>query len=111
MSKIIKAEFTVPKFIFGETPIKDGTFHDRRTWFYCPSALSLIEFIPLDNFSDFNNNSENYFVFIDAEGDEEHWSVEWVQNHCTVVGMMEEELMSEAITVFKRYLMQVDKYE
>jgi hypothetical protein len=48
-----KLEFEKPEFLFCEIPIKDGSDDDDRLWIYHLDSLSLIEFINVDDFTDF----------------------------------------------------------
>ena len=108
MAKIQRNEYTTPRFIIGDTLIKDGSFHDDRVWIYCPSALSLIEFICLDGLGDFEFKNNDYFIYKNIDGDEENWTAQFAQNNCEMVDVDAEALKKEAIEIFKQHLTQLD---
>lgn len=108
MVGLIKNDYTTPKFIICDTPIKDGSFHDDRVWIYCPSALTLIEFIALDGLKDFQFKDDDYFVYTNIEGDQEHWTAQFTQNNCEMLEIDENQLKLEAIEIFKKHLTQLD---
>lgn len=108
MGKFIKNNYTTPKFLLAETPIKDGTFNDDRIWIYCPFALSLIEFVCLDDFADYNFKNNDYFIYTNVDGDDEHWAPNWTQNNCELCEVDENEVMANAIEFFKKHLTQLD---
>lgn len=110
MSKYNKLEFTTPKFLLCETPVKNDTFHDHRTWIFCPAALSLIEFIPLDDFVDFEFKNNDYFIYTNSDGEDEHWTAQFTQNNCELAGVDEKQILTKAIEVYKEYLDQIDNY-
>jgi hypothetical protein len=73
-----KFEFTKPEFLFCEIPIKDGSDHDDRIWIYHMESLSLIEFINVDDFEDFQFvGKQDRFEYLD-----ENWFGVFVQNNC-----------------------------
>lgn len=51
-----KFNFAKPEFLLCEIPIKDGSQNDNRIWVYSTNSLSLIEFINVDEFIDFQFN-------------------------------------------------------
>jgi len=48
-----KFNFTQPKFLLCEIPIKNGSQNDNRLWVYHRLSLSLIEFVNVDDYKDF----------------------------------------------------------
>jgi hypothetical protein len=47
-----------PEFFMCEIPVKDGTFNDQRLWVYHRKSLSLIEFLCVTDFQDFQFNGK-----------------------------------------------------
>lgn len=93
-----KITFETPDFLICETPIKNNNFNDLRLWIYCPAALSLIEFIKLDDLLDFKFKDDDYFVF-----NNEAWTAQFTQNNCEITGVNETQLKQQIIEVFKKH--------
>jgi len=101
----MKFEFTQPEFLMAEIPIKDGSLNDHRLWVYHRLSLSLIEFICINDYDDFEfTNKQDYFTY-----EEETWFGVYVQNNCEATGNIENEVLKKAWEFLKSYLNWEDK--
>ena len=93
-----KFEFTQPDFLFCEIVIKDGSQNDDRIWIYHRPSLSLIEFINVDDFKDFEYLDENWFgVF--------------VQNNCEATEYNQDKVLKAAWKYLEEYFVWEDSQE
>jgi hypothetical protein len=87
-----KLEFEKPEFLFCEIPIKDGSDEDDRLWIYHLESLSLIEFINVDDFTDFQfTGKQNRFEYLD-----ENWFGVYVQNNCESTNQNADQVLKKA---------------
>lgn len=107
----MKLDFTTPEFLFCETPFKDDTPHDHRTWIYSTKSLSLIEFINTEDFTDFEFKDFTYFNYKNIEGEIESYIGVFTQNNCEATDNDSKSIMLGAWEVFQQYLTQIDEYE
>lgn len=99
-----KFEFTQPEFLFCELPIKNGTQNDDRTWIYHRASLSLIEFVNVDAFKDFQfQGKQNRFEYQD-----ENWFGVFVQNNCEATDNNENEVLKKAWKFLENYFIWED---
>ncbi|SHH18997.1 hypothetical protein SAMN05444372_12111 [Flavobacterium micromati] len=94
-----KFEFTKPEFLFCEIPIKDGSDHDDRIWIYHLESLSLIEFINVDDFKDFQFvGKQDRFEYLD-----ENWFGVFVQNNCEGTEQNPDQVLKKAWKYLEEY--------
>jgi hypothetical protein len=94
-----KFEFTKPEFLFCEIPIKDGSDHDDRIWIYHLDSLSLIEFINVDDFKDFQSvGKQDRFEYLD-----ENWFGVFVQNNCEATEQNPDQVLKKAWKFLEEY--------
>jgi len=99
-----KFEYTQPEFLFCEIPIKDKSINDDRIWIYHRLSLSLIEFICVDDFNDFQfKGKQDRFEYLD-----ENWFGVFVQNNCEVTENSDKEVMKKAWRFLENYLIWED---
>lgn len=102
-----KFNYTQPEFFFCEIPIKDGTQNDDRIWVYHRLSLSLIEFINVDHFSDFQfKGIQDRFEYLD-----ENWFGVFVQNNCEVTDFNPNQVLKKAWRYLENYFMWEDTQE
>lgn len=107
-----KVEFTTPHFLLCETPVKENSFHDHRIWIYATQALSLIEFIDVDNLTDFElNRNFKYFNYRNNQGVIESYLAVFTQDNCEITNSDRENVLSGAWSCFIQYLEQIDNYD
>lgn len=95
-----KQDYTQPEFLFCEIPVKNGSFHDNRTWIYHRLSLSLIEFIYLNDVADFEfQGVQEVFLHNDEE-----WIGVFVQNNTELVGADPMAILRAAWAQFEAYL-------
>jgi hypothetical protein len=105
-----KIEFTQPEFLFCEIPIKNDTIHDHRIWVYHRYSLSLIEFINVDQFKDFQfKNVAERFEYENKTGFVENYFAVFIQNNCEVTYKKEKEVLKNAWNFLKKYFIWEDK--
>lgn len=98
-------DYTKPDFLLCEIPIKDGSFHDQRTWVYALNALSLIEFLHIDHFEDFElDKKSSLFIHAMNDQEDEHWVGIFTQDNCGILGLNPTEVMNAAWIFFRGYL-------
>ncbi len=102
--------YTKPKFLLAEIPIKNNTFQDHRNWVYCVDALSLIEFIYVDDLQDFQftGYQERFEYENEIDGELENFWAVFVQNNCEAAGQNQATVMQEAWQFYKEYLQWED---
>jgi hypothetical protein len=94
-----KFEFTKPEFLFCEIPIKDDSQHDDRIWIYHLDSLSLIEFINVDDFTDFQfTGKQDRFEYLD-----ENWFGVYVQNNCELKEQNADQVLKKAWKFLEEY--------
>ena len=102
-----KFEFVKPEFLFCEIPIKDGSDHDDRIWIYHLESLSLIEFINVDDFKDFQfTGKQDRFEYLD-----ENWFGVFVQNNCENTEYNQDKVLKAAWEYLKEYFVWEDSQE
>ncbi len=99
-----KIEFTQPEFLFCEIPIKDDSIHDHRIWVYHRLSLSLIEFVNVDDFKDFDfKNVAERFEFENCTGFVENYFAIFIQNNCEATDQNEKKVLKNAWNYLKNY--------
>jgi hypothetical protein len=94
-----KLEFEKPEFLFCEIPIKDGSDEDDRLWIYHLESLSLIEFINVDDFTDFQfTGKQDRFEYLD-----ENWFGVYVQNNCESMNQNADQVLKKAWKFLEEY--------
>lgn len=94
-----KFEFTKPEFLFCEIPIKDGSDHDDRIWIYHLESMSLIEFINVDDFKDFQFiGKQDRFEYLD-----ENWFGVFIQNNCEGTEQNPDQVLKKAWKYLEEY--------
>jgi hypothetical protein len=94
-----KLEFEKPEFLFCEIPIKDGSDEDDRLWIYHLESLSLIEFINVDDFTDFQFiGKQDRFEYLD-----ENWFGVYVQNNCESTNQNADQVLKKAWKFLEEY--------
>jgi hypothetical protein len=92
-------EFTKPEFLFCEIPIKDDSDHDDRIWIYHLDSLSLIEFINVDEFKDFQfTGKQDRFEYLN-----ENWFGVYVQNNCESTNQNADQVLKNAWKYLEKY--------
>lgn len=100
-----KFEFLQPEFLFCEIPIKDNTVNDNRIWIYHRLSLSLIEFIEVSNYNDFQfNEIQDRFEYLN-----ENWFGVFVQNNCEITEINASYVLKNAWEYLKDYFIWEDK--
>lgn len=92
-------DYHTPKYLFAEILPKDGSPHDHRVFIQCVSALSLIEFIDMDNIamSDFKDGKEYAYKGQKYRG-------VFHQNNCEVTGNDDEDVIDGAWEYYRNYI-------
>lgn len=99
-----KLDFIQPEFLLCEIPIKNNTFNDNRLWVYHRLSLSLIEFINVDEFKDFQfKNVADRFEYENSTGFVENYFAVFVQNNCEATDQNEKEVLKNAWSFLKNY--------
>jgi hypothetical protein len=94
-----KLEFEKPEFLFCEIPIKGGSDEDDRLWIYHLESLSLIEFINVDDFTDFQfTGKQDRFEYLD-----ENWFGVYVQNNCESTNQNADQVLKKAWKFLEEY--------
>jgi hypothetical protein len=94
-----KLEFEKPEFLFCEIPIKDGSDEDDRLWIYHLESLSLIEFINVDDLTDFRFiGKQDRFEYLD-----ENWFGVFVQNNCEFKEQDADQVLKKAWKYLEEY--------
>ena len=100
-----KFEHTQPDFLFCEIVIKDNSRNDDRIWIYHRLSLSLIEFVNVDNFKDFQfTGTQERFEYL-----EENWFGVFVQNNCEATDNDQYKVLKAAWEYLKAYFIWEDK--
>ncbi len=99
-----KFEFTQPHFYLCGIAIEDGTENDDRIWVYHRKSLSLIEFINVDHFKDFQfTGKQDRFEYL-----EENWFGVFVQNNCEATDHNEDKVLRAAWEYLRDYFIHED---
>ncbi|ADQ83064.1 hypothetical protein [Riemerella anatipestifer] len=93
-----------PEFLLAELPIKDGSPNDDRLWVYCVKALSLIEFINLNQIK-----AHGLRLADEKTYKNERWGIAFVQNNCEYLGLDESEVIKNAWKFLTDYFDWEDK--
>ena len=94
-----KIDFIKPEFLMCEIPIKDGSENDDRLWIYHLDSLSLIEFIYVDDFKDFQfTGKQERFEYLD-----ENWFGVFVQNNCEATKQDADQVLKKAWKYLEEY--------
>jgi hypothetical protein len=105
-----KFNFSTPKFLFCEIPIKDNSINDNRIWVYHIKSLSLIEIINVDQFKDFEfKGVKERFEYENSTGFLENYFAVFTQNNCSNTNQNEKEVLKKAWQFYKNYLIWEDK--
>ena len=100
-------EVTQPDFLFCEIGIKDDTQNDDRIWIYHRPSLSLIEFINVDDFKDFQfTGKQDRFEYLD-----ENWFGVFVQNNCEATEYNQDKVLKAAWKYLEDYFVWEDSQE
>lgn len=100
-----KFNFAPPDFLLCEIPIKNSELNDSRLWVYHRLSLSLIEFVNVDNFKDFQfKGKQDRFEYQD-----ENWFGVFVQNNCEATDNNENEVLKMAWNFLRDYLIWEDQ--
>lgn len=106
-----KNDFQQPDFLLCELPIKDNSFNDNRLWVYCRLSLSLIEFVNVDDFKDFQfEGKQQLFQYENKTGFVENWVAVYVQNNCDATDNNDNENLKNAWNFIKNYFIWEDKH-
>lgn len=99
-----KFEFTQPDFLFCEIAIKDNSQNDDRLWVFHRQSLSLVEFINVDDFKDFEfTGTQDRFEYLD-----ENWFGVFVQNNCEATDNNPDEVLKAAWKYLEEYFIWED---
>jgi hypothetical protein len=102
-----KFEYVQPDFLFCEIVIKEGTQNDNRIWIYHRKSLSLIEFINVDDFKDFQfSGKQERFEYLD-----ENWFGVFVQNNCETTDQDADLVLKSAWKYLEEYFIWEDSQE
>ena len=104
-----KFDFEQPEFFFCEVPVKDGTQNDDRIWIYHRLSLSLIEFVNVDEFTDFQfSGKQSRFEYENGDGLVENWFGVFVQNNCEVTDNNDDDVIKRCWRYLESYFMWTD---
>lgn len=102
-----KFEFNQPEFLFCEIVKKDDSQNDGRIWIYHRKSLSLIEFVNVDDFKDFQfEGKQDRFEYQD-----ENWFGVFVQNNCEETDNDADEVLKKAWKYLEDYFIWEDMRE
>lgn len=106
-----KNDYITPEFLFCELPVKNGSFNDERIWIYHTKSLSLIEFINVDNFDDFQfKGLQDRFEYESIIDDEiENFFGVFVQNNCEYTNHKPSDVLKNAWLFYQTYLRWEDQ--
>jgi hypothetical protein len=95
-----KFDFTQPEFLFCEIAIKDDSQNDQRIWIYHRLSLSLIEFVSVNHFKDFQiSGVQERFEYND-----ENWFGVYVQNNSEATDFDQQKVLKNAWQYLLDYL-------
>lgn len=99
-----KFEYVQPEFLMCCIAVEDGTQNDDRVWIYHRLSLSLIEFICVDDFKDFQfSEKQDRFEY-----QEENWFGVFVQNNCEATDNNADVVMKAAWNYLRDYFISND---
>lgn len=99
-----KFDYSQPDFFMCCIAIEDGSQNDDRIWIYHRLSLSLIEFIYVDDFEDFQfSGKQDRFEYQD-----ENWFGVFVQNNCEAVGENDDDVLKAAWNYLENYFIWED---
>ena len=102
-----KFEFEQPKFLFCEIVKKDESLNDDRVWIYHRLSLSLIEFVCVDDFPDFQfKGKQDRFEYQD-----ENWFGVFVQDNCEATEYNPDAVLKAAWNYLEDYFVWEDMQE
>lgn len=102
-----KFNYEQPEFLFCEIVIKDDSQNDDRIWIYHRPSLSLMEFVNVDNFVDFQfEGKQDRFEY-----QNENWFGVFVQNNCEVTENNADEILKNAWNYLESYFIWEDALE
>ena len=102
-----KFNFDQPEFLMCSIAIEDGSQNDNRIWIYHRLSLSLIEFINVDDFKDFQfTGKQDRFEYLD-----ENWFGVFVQNNCEVTNNNANEVLKAAWDYLEEYFIWEDSID
>lgn len=105
-----KFNFTTPEFLFCEIPVKNGTQNDSRIWVYSVKSSSLIEFINVDEFTDFQfKGKQERFEYENSDGFIENYFAVFTQNNCEFTDNNPDEILKKAWKFLENYLIWEDE--
>ncbi len=101
-----KFEFEQPEYLFCEIPIKDGSENDHRMWVYHRLSLSLIEFINVDYYIDFQfEGIQDRFTLENRYQDGyQNWFGVFVQNNCEITNNNPNQVLKDAWLFLEKFL-------
>lgn len=104
-------ELTIPEFILGEVPIKDGSIQDQRSWIFCPRALSLIEVIPEEELTVAIHRYlvQKKFTYLNSQKVKENFLLVIVQNNCEFTSINPIQLLEKSWQYYLQYLKWEDE--
>ena len=99
-----KIDYIQPDFLFCEIVIKDDSQNDGRIWIYHRLSQSLIEFVNVDDFKDFQfKGKQERFEYLG-----ENWFGVFVQNNCEATDNNENEVLKKAWRYLENYFILED---
>ena len=102
-----KFEFTQPEFLFCKIVNKDDSLNDDRIWIYHIPSMSLIEFVCVDDFPDFQfRGKQDRFEYQD-----ENWFGVFVQNNCLGTDYDDDSILSLSWNYLLDYFIWEDMQE
>lgn len=102
-----KFEFTQPDFLMCCIAIEDGSQNDDRIWIFHRPSLSLIEFVNVDDFKDFQfTGKQDRFEYLD-----ENWFGVFVQNNCEATDHNQDKVLKAAWKYLEDYFVWEDGQE
>lgn len=104
-----KFNFKTPEFLMCEIPVKDNSPNDDRLWVYHTKSLSLIEFVCVSDFPDFQFKGKmERFEYFNGD-DTEDWFGVFVQNNCNGFELDDNDVLKQSWLYLKAYLEWEDK--
>jgi len=103
-----KFNFNQPEFLFCEIAIKNGSPNDNRIWIYHRLSLSLIEFVNVDDFKDFQFKGIQQLFQYETLEDIENWVGVFVQNNCDATDNVPTQVLQSAWNYLKDYFIWED---
>lgn len=99
-----KIQFTQPDFFFCTIAIEDNTENDQRIWIYHRKSLSLIEFVNVDAFKDFQfTGIQERFEYENMDKNIENWFGVYVQNNCETTEYNSQKVLTACWEYLRNY--------